>query len=238
MIRARTGGRLLAALVLAGAGGLQAADGLDPALERLGDPSAREVVHEATLVRPPLPLGIKSSVAIYEFLLDRPAFAAAMARHLHPPLERYTVVEKGRGVYEVDDGGTIRGEVRLLAKAADRRVYLANGQARSMAQLVRVTGRAVILLEYRPGASDGDPAVDTTSHIYFRVDGGIMQAMVKLLSPLIGGAVDRRIANLGLAARIVAERIARDPGSLYEEMQAWPDLRRDDVEEYRRTFLP
>ena len=225
-------------LLVAGTRTSLAAEGLDPLLEKLSDPSAREVVQEATLVRPPLPIAIKSTVAIYEFLLDRPAFAAAVARHLHPALEKYTVVEKGRNIYDVDDGGSIRGEIRLLTKAADRRVYLANGQARSMAQLIRVTGRLVVLLEYRPGPGNGDPAVETTSHIFFRVDGGLMQFMVKILSPMIGGAVDRRITTLGLAARIVAERISHDPRSLYHEMRSWTDLRPEDVEEYRRTFAP
>ncbi len=215
-----------------------AAEGLDPLLEKLSDPSAREVVQEATLVRPPLPIAIRSTVAIYEFLLDRPGFSAAVARHLHPHLEKYTVVEKGPAIYDVDDGGSIRGEVRLLTKAADRRVYLANGEARSMAQLIRVTGRVVILLEYRPGTSDGNPAVETTSHLFFRVDGGLMKVMVKILAPLIGGAVDRRITTLGLAARVVAERIAHDPRSLYDEMQGWTDLRPEDVAEYRRAFVP
>lgn len=229
---------MLGTLLVAGTGTLLAVEGLDPLLEQLSDPSAREVIQEATLVRPPLPIAIKSTVAIYEFLLDRPAFAAAVARHVHSPLEKYTVVERGQSVYDVDDGGSIRGEIRLLTKAADRRVYLATGQARSMAQLIRVTGRLVVLLEYRPATGSADPSVDTTSHVYFHVDGGIMKFMVKVLSPVIGGAVDRRITTLGLAARIVAERIAHDPRSLYHEMQAWTDLRPEDVDEYRRTFAP
>jgi hypothetical protein len=107
------------------------AEGSDPLLEKLTDPSAREVVQAATLVRPPLPITIRGSVETYAFLLDRPAFAAAVAKHLHPPLS-YRVVVKGRDIYEVDDGGLLRGELRLLAKAGNRRVYLGNGQARSL----------------------------------------------------------------------------------------------------------
>jgi len=141
-------------------------------------------------------------------------------------------------VYEVDDGGLLRGELRLLATAGNRRVYLGNGQARSLAPLIRLTGRMVVLLEFRPGTSRVDPSVDTTSHIFLRLEGGLMKAMAKALAPLIWRMADRRITTLGDAAGMVATRIASDPRSLYAEMKGWTDLRAEDVEAYRKTFAP
>jgi hypothetical protein len=228
---------MAAALVAAAPAATRAAEGLDPLLAGLRDAWARQVVREPTLVRPPLPIAIRGSVKTFQFLLDRPAFAARLARHLHPPLS-YRVVEKGPKVFDVDDGGLVRGELRLVADAGNRRVYLGNGQARSVGQIIRLAGRMVVLLEYQPGKGEGAPLVEATSHMFLHVEGAVMRVIAKALSRLVWGIAERRVEVLGQAAGMVAERIARDPRSLFDEMRGWPDLRPEDLEDYRRTFLP
>jgi hypothetical protein len=125
-----------------------------------------------------------------------------------------------------------------LTKAPNRRIYLGNGPAQAAAQLLRMTGRMVVLLEYRRGKGAGNPSVDTTSQMFLRSEGGLMRGMTKALSPLIWWMADRRITTLQDAAGMVADRITRDPRSLFHEMKSWTDLRPEDVEAYRRTFVP
>ncbi len=59
---------------------------------------------------------------------------------------------------------------------------------------------------------------------------------MRALAPLLNGVIDRRVANLAAASRIIAERIARDPDGLYHEMATWKDLDPEDLDAYRTTF--
>ena len=56
---------------------------------------------------------------------------------------------------------------------------------------------------------------------------------LKLISPLLHGVIDRRFTNLTAATQIVGERVTRDAEGLYREMQTWPDVRPEQLEQYR-----
>ena len=76
--------------------------------ENAGMPIA-EMLDRAIEARQVPPVRFPGTLRITEWLLERPAFAATLARHLHPPLERYHLTDKGNGRYEVDDLGALRG---------------------------------------------------------------------------------------------------------------------------------
>ncbi len=171
-----------------------------------------------------------------EFLLERLPLAAALARHLHPPLEPYNITEKGPGLYDVDDRGAIRGHLRLIAQGPGRRVYVAQGEFRSLAHLIRFTGAMVITLRYVEEAAPGEPALRNEPHLYVRIDNVLVHGLLKLLSPLIHGIIDRRVATLAAAAETVSARITKDPAGLYREMKGWPEVTDAQRAEFRRQF--
>lgn len=171
-----------------------------------------------------------------EFLLERLPLAAALARHLYPPLEPYNVTEKGPGLYEVDDRGALRGHLRLIAQAPGRRVYFAEGEFRSLAHLLRFNGAMVIALRYAEEAGTGEPGLRNEPHLYLRIEHGLVHGLLKLLSPLIRGIIDRRVAALSGAAEAVSARMTKDPAGLYREMQGWPDVTEAQRAEFRRHF--
>jgi hypothetical protein len=203
----------------------------------INDPVTREVVERYTLTRHLQPVTFLGTVRATEWLLDRPQLAAALARHLYPPLEQYHVAMRDDGSFAVNDLGTLRGTLRLVAQGPNRRVYFCQGQFRSLAHILQLQGSMVFTLEYRNVRQDENPGVEVTPQLYVRLDNALAHGMLKILAPLVHATIDRRVANLTGATRVVGERIARDPEGLYREMRTWPDIRPGDLEAYRKAFL-
>ncbi len=236
-MRTALGSLLAPALLLA----VWAAAGAEP-LRLLGlsveDPGVRNVVESPTLVRVLAPVRYVATLRTTEWLLERPPFAAALARHLYPPLERYHVRPASEGGWTVDDGGALRGELRLAAAAPARRVYVCAGQFRSLAHILNLTGSMVFTLEYRETPGESEPRMEVDPQLFVRLDNVLVHGLMKVLGPLLNGVIDRRVANLTAATAIVAERITRDPAGLYREMGAWPDVTPDERDAFRAAFLP
>jgi len=200
------------------------------------DAATREVVERYSLARQLPPVRFPGTLRITEWLLERPAFAATLARHLHPPLERYHLTDKGNGRYEVDDLGALRGELRLVARGLDRRVYLCEGEFRSLAHLLKLSGTMVFTLEYREIRQDNGPSIEVTPQLFVRLNNILAHGMLKVLAPLLNGVIDRRVGNLTTATQIVSQRLTSDPGGLYREIQTWPEVRPEELEAYRLAF--
>jgi hypothetical protein len=201
------------------------------------DPSTRAVIEHATLQRPLPAVRLIGPAERVDWLLDHPTLAATLARHLHPPLEQYQITDRGNGHFDVDDLGALRGHFHLVARAPDRRVYLCQGNFRSLGRLLSLSGGMVFTLEYREAPDGTGRQTVVTPRLYLRLDNVLAHGLLKLLSPLIHGTIDRRAANLATAAQVVAERLVRDPRGLYREMQTWPDARPEDLETFRRTLV-
>ena len=203
----------------------------------IDDSATRNVVEGRTLFRDLPPVRFLGTIKLADWLLDRPAFAATMARHLYPPVERYYVTRREDGTYEVNDLGALRGSFHLVAHEGNRRVYFCQGEFRSLAQILKLSGGLVFTLELQEFAQGSDPYAEVTPQLYVRLDNIVAHGLLKALSPLINGVIDRRVANLATATQTISERLVRDPAGLYREMRSWPDLKSEDLEEYRQTFL-
>ncbi len=200
------------------------------------DAAVRRAVEEYTISRELAAVRFVGRREHEEFLLERLPLAAALARHLYPPLEPYSITEKGPGLYDVNDRDALRGHLRLIARAPGRRVYFAEGEFRSLARLLRFNGAMVITLHYTEEVQGGDPALRNEPHLYVRIQHGLVHGLLKLLSPLIHGIIDRRVAALSAAAQAVSARMTGDPAGLYREMQGWPDITDAQRADFRRHF--
>jgi hypothetical protein len=203
----------------------------------IDDPLTRDVVERYTLTRDLDPVRFLGTVRTTDWLLDRPQLAAVLARHLHPQLEQYQIAIRDDGSFAVKDLGSLRGRLRLVARGANRRVYFCQGQFRSLAHILPLTGRMVFALEYQDSRRGVDPSVEVTPQLYVRLDNIFAHGVMKVIAPLIHGVIDRRVANLTAATQIVGERISRDPRGLFREMQTWSDIRPEDLEAYRQAFV-
>jgi hypothetical protein len=200
------------------------------------DPSTRAVVEEYTLARQLKPVRFIGTVKATDWLMDRPILAAALARHLHPALERYQVTETETGQYLIDDRDSLRGSVRLVTRAPERRIYFVEGSFRSLAHILNLSGSMVFTLQYRERWDEGESYVEVDPQLFLRIDSPLAHGVLKVLAPLLHGTIDRRIAGLTAASQAVSERLAKDPQGLYREMQTWPDVRPGDLVAYRQAF--
>ena len=204
----------------------------------IDDSATRNIVEGRTLARDLPPVRFPGTIRIADWLLDRPALATALARHLYPPLERYHVKPLENGTYEVNDLGALRGSFRLVARGDNRRVYLVQGEFRSLAHILKLSGGMVFTLEFRELQQGGGVYLDIVPQLYLRLDNIVAHGLLRILSPLLNGIIDRRVANLTAATQVVGERMTRDPAGLYHEMRSWPDVTPGEIEEYRQAFLP
>ena len=232
--RRRVPALLLGLLLLVG--GAQARTTLTVIGLPVTDPLTRVVVEEYTLARQLKPVRFISTVKATDWLMDRPILAAALARHLHPALERYHVTETGAGQYLIDDMDSLRGSVRLVARAPERRIYFVEGSFRSLAHILNLSGSMVFTLQYRERWDEGESYVEVDPQLFLRIDSPVAHSVLKVLAPLLHGTIDRRIASLTAASQAVSERLAKDPQGLYREMQTWPDVRPGDLVAYRQAF--
>ncbi len=202
----------------------------------INDSATREVVEGYTLARQLKTVRFIGTVKNTDWMLDRPPFAATLARHLDSSLERYHITEQKDGTYAVDDMGALRGSVRLVAHAAERRVYFVEGEFRSLAHILKLSGSMVFTLEYRERFDGNESYVEIEPQLFLRLDNVVAHGILKILAPLLHGIIDRRAASLTQAAQIVSQRLTKDPQNLYQEIRTWPDVRPEDLEQFRQTF--
>jgi hypothetical protein len=202
----------------------------------IDDAATREVVEGYSLARQLKTVRLIGTVKNTDWMLDRPPFSATLARHLDSSLERYHLTERQDGTYAVDDMGSLRGSVRLVAQAAERRVYFVEGEFRSLAHILKLSGSMVFTLEYRERFDGNESYVEIEPQLFLRLDNVVAHGILKVLAPLLHGIIDRRAANLTQAAQVVSRRLTKDPQGLYQEIRTWPDVRPEDLDEFRRTF--
>jgi hypothetical protein len=203
----------------------------------LTEGACRSVVERPTLARALAAVRFTGTLGTVEWLLDRPPFAAALARHLHPPLDRYDIRAVGDRAYEVDDMGALRGTLQLVAEAPGRRIYLVHGEFRSLAHLLALEGRMVFALEYRAVRGGAEHQVEVVPQLFLRLDNVLAHGVMRVLGPLLHAVIDRRVAGLTAATQVVGDRIAHDAAGLYRDMRGWSDVAPADREAFRRAFL-
>jgi hypothetical protein len=96
----------------------------------------------------------------------------------------------------------------------------------------------VFTLEFRDQQQGGEAYLEVVPQLYLRLDNTLAHGLLKVLSPLVNGIIDRRVGTLTTATQVVGERMTRDPAGLYREMRSWPDVKPEELEAYRQAFLP
>lgn len=201
------------------------------------DAETREIIAQPTLRRRIPLVRLAGDRRTYEFLVMHPPFATQLARRLYPPLERYTVTQVEEGRYTVENRGALRGEARLIAAMRNQRIYRFHGEFRSLAHLIRFTGRMVLIVRYREVREGSRTFMDSDPDFYLRIDHPAFHMMTKFLSPLVGLILDRRVAMIVEATRTLFDRVQTDAKGLYRQMKAWPEIQPGDLEAFRQAFL-
>jgi len=207
------------------------------ALPSIDDPQTREILANPTLRQHITRIRFPGDRRTYEFLVSHPPLATQLARRLHPSLERYTVTQVAEGFYTVEDRGALRGEARLIQVTNGQRVYRVEGEFRSLANLLRFTGRMVLVLDYREVREGGRTYIESDPDFYLRIDHLFYGFMAKLLTPLFRFLIERRVNMIVEASTKLFEQVVKDPERLYQEMATWREVRPEDLEAYRQAFV-
>jgi hypothetical protein len=134
----------------------------------------------------------------YLRFVDAPDLTAAAARHLG--VARYEVHARGDGWYEADDHDGARGVYLVLLRQGGRRAIVSWGTHRS-AILGAVSGTALTLLEFEDRR--GRTAQRLTA--YVDIENRAAAALTRLLLPVFGGIVDRKLVEgFTVTARVAA----------------------------------
>jgi hypothetical protein len=188
-----------------------------PAQERL-----RDVVDHAVFERTVRDVTFRSREPVFLYFLDHPDVAAAAARALK--VANYQVRRQPDGTYWGDDTRGAKGIVEVVYADPAKRVVHAQGTY-DTGWLPTVHARIVLVLDFahRDGA-DGYSYAITDITGYLRVDNRFLDALARLVGPIVVGAVDRKVARTAGIAAKVSERAYDDPAGFLEALRKVPDL--------------
>jgi hypothetical protein len=169
-------------------------------------------------------LTFRSHEPVFHYFLDHPDFAAAVARALQ--VARYRVEQRPGGAYWGDDARGTKGIFEVVYTDPHKRVLHAQG-THDTKWLPTIRARIVLILDFEHREGD-----DGRSHVindltgYLRVDNPFLDVLARLVGPIVGGAVDRKVArSFGIAAK-VSERAYDDPGGFLQALRKAPDVDR------------
>lgn len=202
---------MLAALLLA-ARTLGTAEGAGwpaslPPPERLGPNLAAEVERawrQPTLVRSAAAEPVPVRLERYLAFVDAPDITAAAARHLG--LAPYEVEALGEDWYRADDRDGATGVYRVLVRDGGRRVVLSWGTHRG-SLLGTIRGHALSVMSFEASGEGTVPRL--TAHVV--IDHPVASRLARLLAPLFGGLVDRKLTEGFRVTARVAEWALADP---------------------------
>ena len=142
---------------------------------------------------------------LYVALIDAPEVTAAAARHLK--LARYEARRLGDDWYQAEDGAGARGEYHVLVRERTRRVMFSHGSHRGRI-LGTITGAALTEIHFEP--QGGHVVQGLTAWVL--IENRFVAAMARLLVPLFGQVVDRKLQEAFRVTARVAEWAASRPG--------------------------
>jgi hypothetical protein len=141
---------------------------------------------------------------LYVALIDAPEITASAGRQLQ--LARYEVQRLGDDRYRADDGSGARGEYLVLVRERARRVMLSRGSHTG-----RIVGTitGIGLTELRFEARDGQVAQRLSAWVI--IDNRLAALVVRVLVPLFGQIVDRKLQEAFRVTARVAEWATSHP---------------------------
>ena len=163
----------------------------------------REILADPTFVGR-LRLEAVATPQVFIYLLDHPDINTALARALQIAPTRLWRVGPGR--YQGDDGEWNAGTLDVLSAEGDRRVFLEQGVSRGW-WFGEVAGRVVAAVDF---SGEGD-RIRGEVQVWAKIDHGVLDRLLRVVAPVLGGLLDRKLEEqFGITFR-VAEHARRDP---------------------------
>ena len=162
-----------------------------------------EMVENPTFVRR-LDFEVLADVQVYTYLLDHPDLNAALARALG--IAPYEVVRIGPGQYHGDDGGGNEGTIEVFRAEGNDRAFIERGVSSGW-WFGEIGGRVVALVAFST-----EEGVRGTVTVWAQIDQGVVDRLLRILKPMLGGLLDRKLREQFNIAVRVAEVSAQHAG--------------------------
>lgn len=182
----------------------------------------RDVMDRAVFQRSVQGLSFRSHEPVFLYLVEHPDLATAAARALG--VAKYRIESRPDGTYWGDDARGAKGIIEVVYADPYKRVMHAQGTYDTK-WLPTIHARIVLILEFehRNGA-DGQSRVTNDLTGYLQVDNAFLGALARLVGPIMGTAVDRKVARtFGIAGK-VSERAYDDPTGFLQALRNAPDV--------------
>lgn len=154
------------------------------------------ILADPTFVRG-LDLHALADVQVYAFLLDHPDVNAGLAQALD--IAPYEVVRTGPGRYRGDDGNGNAGTIEIFG-TAEQRVVMERGVSPGW-WFGDIQGRVIALVGFSPTGEDLRASVK----IWARIDHGLLDRLIRVVRPVLGGFLDRKLREqFGIGLRVAA----------------------------------
>ncbi|GIX48593.1 MAG: hypothetical protein KatS3mg131_2804 [Candidatus Tectimicrobiota bacterium] len=166
------------------------------------------VVDHPTFVHTVIGVRFLSHPPLFEYFLDHPDVATAVARALR--LSQYRIERQG-AIYRAQDYADaegrqargMKGHFAVVHAAAGRRVIFVWGSYETA--LLTIRARAVLILDYRHHRDGGDTYAEAGLTGYVRIDHPVLALVARLLHPLLSQAMAKKVRKtFQLAAEISA----------------------------------
>ncbi len=194
---------------------------------------ARKLLEDYTLYRE-RSSKYQSNVKVYDYLWDRMPLAATMIRVLE--FGTYKIDKLPDGSYALDTGSGVTAKFWIMDAGQRLKIIYGDGTYRGL--IIRsLGGRATAAIGYTPDKDGEKTVVKNDLMVFVKVDNVVVDFFIKAFDWLIRLLVHNQIGQASSAAKKLTEAVAQNPDKVYEALRKSPEISREELEEFRRTFL-
>ena len=165
---------------------------------------------------------------LYEYLLDRPPLIASLTDRLDLGSYQFTV--RGPNQYWVNDGEGTQGLLTLVYQDSTHRIYHIDGFHEGQI-FPMVRAKAAAFMHITPVTTpDGYSVVETSLMAYTKLDDSILAGLVRILRPLIGEAVTRKLSRGFDVTNQLGAAIAQDRDRVAQQASLVPWLSANELQ--------
>ncbi len=165
---------------------------------------------------------------LYAYLLDRPPLIASLTDRLG--LGAYQFIDRGVNQYWVNDGEGTQGLLTLVYQDSTHRIYHIDGYHEGQV-FPMVRAKAAVFMHITPVTTpEGYSIVQTSLRAYTKLDDKILAGLVRILRPLIGEAVTRKLSRGFDVTNQLGTAIAQDRDRVAQQASLVPWLTTADLQ--------
>ena len=183
-------------------------DRFDAEVER----QVRAVVDNASIFRRLPTQSVRCDPALYEFLIDHPDATVDLWQLLG--MSKMSLVKSGDDTYEMDDGQGTTGQVRVIYRNPDTRVFYCTGGYEGKVFHRRVNGRCLLVL--RTGYArepSGEWLISSRLDTFIALEQVGAELMARTFKPLVGKVIDHNFIEAMAFAGSLSKTAEINPAS-------------------------